>query len=35
MTRLTKAIKTDIKDLIQDKAINPKELALDALVPLP
>ena len=30
MTRLTKAIKTDIKDLIQDKAINPKELALEA-----
>ena len=30
MTRLTKAIKTDIKDLILDKAINPKELALEA-----
>ena len=30
MTRLTKAIKTDIKDLIRDKAINPKELALEA-----
>lgn len=30
MTRLTKAIKTDIKDIIRDKAINPKELALEA-----
>ena len=30
MTRLTKAIKTDIKYLIRDKAINPKELALEA-----
>ena len=30
MTRLTKAVKTDIKDLIRDKAINPKELALEA-----
>ena len=30
MTRLTKAIKTDIKDLIRDKAINPKEEALEA-----
>ena len=30
MTRLTKAIKTDIKDLIRDKAINPKELSLEA-----
>ena len=30
MTRLTKTIKTDIKDLIRDKAINPKELALEA-----
>ena len=30
MTRLTKVIKTDIKDLIRDKAINPKELALEA-----
>ena len=30
MTRLTKAIKTDIKDLIRDKAINPKELGLEA-----
>ena len=30
MTRLTKAIKTDIKDLIRDKAINPKELDLEA-----
>ena len=30
MTRLTNAIKTDIKDLIRDKAINPKELALEA-----
>lgn len=29
MTRLTKAIKTDIKDLIRDKAIKPKELALE------
>ena len=30
MTRLTKVIKTDIKYLIRDKAINPKELALEA-----
>lgn len=30
MTRLTKAIKTDIKGLIRDKAIKPKELALEA-----
>lgn len=30
MTRLTNTIKTDIKDLIRDKAINPKELALEA-----
>ena len=30
MTRLTKVIKTDIKSLIRDKAINPKELALEA-----
>ena len=30
MTRLTKAIKTDIKGLIRDKAINPKELVLEA-----
>ena len=30
MTRLTKTIKTDIKDIIQDKAIKPKELALEA-----
>lgn len=30
MTRLTKVIKTDIKDLIRDKAIKPKELALEA-----
>ncbi len=30
MTRLSKAIKTDIKDLIRDKAINPKKLALEA-----
>ena len=30
MTRLTKAIKTDIKYLIRDKAINPKEEALEA-----
>ena len=30
MTRLTKAIKTDIKDLIRDKAINLRELALEA-----
>ena len=30
MTRLTKTIKTDIKDLIRDKAINPKEEALEA-----
>lgn len=30
MIRLTKAIKTDIKALIRDKAINPKELALEA-----
>ena len=29
MTRLTKAIKTDIKYLIRDKAINPKEEALE------
>lgn len=29
MTRLTKAIKTDIKHLIRDKAINPKEEALE------
>lgn len=30
MTRLTKTIKTDIKSIIRDKAINPKELALEA-----
>lgn len=30
MTRLTKTIKTDIKDIIRDKAIKPKELALEA-----
>ena len=30
MTRLTKTIKTDIKNIIRDKAINPKELALEA-----
>ena len=30
MTRLTKTIKTDIKYLIRDKAINPKEEALEA-----
>jgi hypothetical protein len=30
MTRLTKTIKTDIKGLIRDKAINPRELALEA-----
>ena len=30
MTRLTKTIKTDIKGLIQDKAIKPKELVLEA-----
>lgn len=30
MTRLTKAIKTDIQDIIREKAINPKELALEA-----
>lgn len=30
MTRLTKAIKTDIKGLIRDKAINPRELVLEA-----
>lgn len=30
MTRLTTAIKTDIKYLIRDKAINPKEEALEA-----
>ena len=30
MTRLTKTIKTGIKSLIRDKAINPKELALEA-----
>lgn len=30
MTRLTKTIKTDIKSLIRDKAIKPKELALEA-----
>ena len=30
MTRLTKTIKTDIKGLIRDKAIKPKELALEA-----
>lgn len=29
MTRLTKTIKTDIKGLIRDKAINPKELTLE------
>ena len=29
MTRLTKTIKTDIKDLIQEKAINPKKKALE------
>ena len=30
MTRLTKTIKTDIKGLIREKAIKPKELALEA-----
>lgn len=30
MTRLTKTIKTDIKSLIRDKAINPRELVLEA-----
>lgn len=30
MTRLTKTIKTDIKGIIRDKAIKPKELALEA-----
>lgn len=39
MTRLTKQIKTDIKYIIKEKAITPKEKALnkqkDALVPLP
>ena len=30
MTRLTNAIKTDIKGLIRDKAIKPKELVLEA-----
>ena len=30
MTHLTKTIKTDIKSLIRDKAINPKELVLEA-----
>lgn len=30
MTRLTKTIKTDIKSIIRDKAIKPKELALEA-----
>lgn len=30
MTRLTKTIKTDIKSLIREKAINPKEEALEA-----
>lgn len=30
MTRLTNTIKTDIKSLIRDKAIKPKELALEA-----
>lgn len=30
MTRLTKTIKTDIKSLIRDKAINPRELTLEA-----
>ena len=30
MTRLTKVIKTDIKSLIRDKSINPKEEALEA-----
>ena len=30
MTRLTKTIKTDIRDIIRDKAIKPKELALEA-----
>ena len=30
MSRLTKTIKTDIKSIIRDKAINPKELALEA-----
>ena len=29
MTRLTKTIKTDIKGLIRDKAVKPKELALE------
>ena len=31
MTRLTKTIKTDIKDLIRDKAIKPKELVLETV----
>ena len=30
MTRLTKTIKTDIKSIIREKAIKPKELALEA-----
>lgn len=30
MTRLTKAIKTDIKDIIREKAIKPRELGLEA-----
>ena len=30
MSRLTKTIKTDIKSIIRDKAINPKELVLEA-----
>ena len=30
MTRLTKTIKTDIKSVIREKAIKPKELALEA-----
>ena len=30
MTRLTKTIKTDIKGIIRDKAIKPKEMALEA-----
>ena len=30
MTRLTKTIKTDIKSIIRDKAINPRELTLEA-----
>lgn len=30
MTRLTKTIKADIKSIIRDKAIKPKELAFEA-----